>query len=165
MEGVNINIDSHINNTRGFEYCANLTNCTIILRTSQVERGNCVGFNSCTNLTGCTAKTTTNSINQYYGNSQAFYGCTTLFGCTATAINNDGGGASEGFQSCIDLIGCTGTGTGTGNSYGFVGCKGMLLNKPGAASTTGTYLSCYASLSGASGSAVADTAAGGWNVA
>jgi hypothetical protein len=38
----------------------------------------------------------------------------------------------------------------------------MLLNYPDGASTSGTYQSCYVSLSG-SGTAPADTAAGGWN--
>jgi hypothetical protein len=134
------------NGGSGIYNCLNLTNCTAMVT------GAGTGFRSCTNLTNCTSTST--------GATIGFNNCANLTNCTGTGT----GAPGYGFFACINLTNCTGTGTGTGSApgYGFAGCKGMLLNKPGSASTTATYNSCYVSISG-TGEAPADTAAGGWN--
>jgi hypothetical protein len=111
------------------------------------------GFSNCTNLTNCTGS----SSGTDYG--YGFSSCTNLTNCTGTGSGTSYG---YGFSNCTNLTNCTGTGTGTGTGYGFQSCRGMLLNKPGSASKTATYNSCYVSISG-SGAAPDDSAAGGWN--
>jgi hypothetical protein len=70
---------------------------------------------------------------------------------------------TNGFCNCTNLTNCAGTGTGGTSGTGFYNCKGMVLNKSGGASTTATFTGCYVSISG-SGTAPANTAAGGWNL-
>jgi hypothetical protein len=144
-----------------FSGCTNLTNCmgtgtSTSTSTSSGYYGH--GFRSCTNLTNCIGiGSTVGSFSYAYG----FGYCTNLTNCTGTATSTNSN--AYGFGSCTNLTKCTGTATG-GTGYGFYSCKGMVLNKPGSASTTATYNTCYVSISG-SGTAPADTAAGGWNKA
>jgi hypothetical protein len=136
---------------RGYFNCTNLTNCTATGASASAE---IAVFSNCTNLINCTGTATT-------GKSYAFSSCMNLINCTGTATGSTNIGYA--FYNCTTLTNCTGTGTGS-TGYGFRSCKGMLLNKPGSASTSGTYNTCYVSISGSSsGTAPADTAAGGWN--
>jgi hypothetical protein len=114
-----------------------------------------------------TSRPTTNDyrmegVNVEINNGSSVYGfanCANLTLC----IGKGTGNAGYGFSGCNNLTNCTGTGIGSGTGYGFAGSKGMLLSKPNTtASTTATYTDCFVSISG-TGTAPADTAAGGWN--
>jgi hypothetical protein len=87
-----------------------------------------------------------------------FVNCANLTNCTGTG---SGTGNGYGFINCANLSNCTGSGNGNSIGYGFGGCKGMLMNKPGSASTNATYNNCYVSPLGA---APADSLEGGWNI-
>jgi hypothetical protein len=152
------------NTGRGFYNCTNLTNCT----GTSTGNSDSTGFAYCTNLTNCTGTANTTSPSASINFVRAFDMCKKLTNCTGTATHANTDKSGVAFEACENVTNCTGTGKGgfgsstTFGSYGFFGCRGMLLNRPGSASTTSTYKSCYVSIS-ASGAAPDDTAAGGWN--
>jgi hypothetical protein len=133
-----------------FHSCTNLTNCS----GSSTSSNHNYGFYTCMNLTNCSGYAYSEAI------GTAFYRCENLTNCTG--IGESYSSSGYGFLLCMNLTNCTGTGIG-GYGAGFNQCKGMILNKPGSASTASTYYSCFVLASG-TGSVPAATAEGGWNI-
>jgi hypothetical protein len=144
-------------NGYGFISCNQLTNCT---GTGTGTDGNGYGFYSCNQLTNCTGTGTSTGTEHGYG----FHSCNQLTNCTGTGTSTVAStGVGIGFISCNQLTNCTGTGTGTSSGYGYRGCRKCMCNKAGAASTTATYHTSYATASISAPNECADTAAGGYN--
>ncbi len=165
-------------NGTGFHSCTNLTNCTG--NSNGTDNG--IGFYSCTNLTNCTGTGNGNDISSSTGTGKGFHSCTNLTNCTGTgtgAINGigtgfysctnltnctgTGTGIGIGFYTCTNLTNCTGTGIGFGTGYGFHSCKTVISCKAGGHCSADVFYKCYASSSGTSTYACADTANGGFN--
>jgi hypothetical protein len=118
-------------------------------------------FDQCENCVECfgTGNAGTSGVGIGFASGNGF------FGCTGVGDGKAGTGNGTGFASCIQVVGCNGVGvaSGAGTGYGFDACQNMQQNRGNTltASKTAKYNACFADTST---NAVANTAAGGYNL-
>lgn len=169
-----------------FSDCYNVVDCSVELTTSI----DCVGFSNCTNMERCYIYITATGNSEYtcfYGCSNVsscagsvqvetgmatasvYSNCTLLDRCFGQ-IDRQNTAADEQacYRACVNLTSCVCdlVGEFDDSDAGFIGCKIMFGCYPKtyeANPLRSLYQSCFMTRDNVSGTAVADTAAGGYN--
>jgi hypothetical protein len=121
IKGLNLILKpAAVGDNYGFQYCANLSNCTVKFdNTGGINTFR--GFNSCHNLTACFVYDVINQAST--SDEVGFFSCINVQECRAVLLSAN----VVGFQYCSDVISCAATGTSaSGDIYGFDSCAQLL---------------------------------------
>lgn len=130
---IGVSIESSLGESRGFNNCINLYNCSAIVTGVSNSQSYC--YYGCKNLHNCVGYGIIGNVTSAtYSFVRAFVMCRNLYACKGKGVGKSYPGVT--FQNCQHLIGCSAEGTAEETLAGYTGFSGCEY-----------LIDCYAKLS------------------